>query len=127
MTDKHRNIYRDLAPHSSVDRLYILRAEGGRGLLSVKDCVDLERSNLFYYAKNNNDRLLKAANEELQLITKTDGKSKEERNNEREAAWKDKTLNAQFLRETEGMQHQRRWQWLKAGEQTESKCNKKWH
>ena len=108
MTDKHRNIYRDLPPHSSVDRLYILRTQGGRGLLSVKDCVDLERSNLFYYAKNNNDRLLKAANEELQLITKTDGKSNEERNNEREAAWKDKTLNAQFLRETEGMQHQRR-------------------
>ena len=127
MTDKHRNIYRDLPPHSSVDRLYILRTQGGRGLLSVKDCVDLERSNLFYYAKNNNDRLLKAANEELQLITKTDGKSNEERNNEREAAWKDKTLNAQFLRETEGIQHQRRWQWLKAGEQTESKCNKKWH
>ena len=127
MTDKHRNIYRDLPPHSSVDRLYILRTQGGRGLLSVKDCIDLERSNLFYYAKNNNDRLLKAANEELQLITKTDGKSNEERNNEREAAWKDKTLNAQFLRETEGMQHQRRWQWLKAGEQTENKCNKKWH
>ena len=29
---------------------------------------------------------------------------------------KEKALHGQFLRETEGMQDQRRWQWLKAGE-----------
>ena len=53
-------MHRGLHPRSSVDRLYIPRAQVGRGLLSVKDCVELERSNLFDYAANNNERLLKA-------------------------------------------------------------------
>ena len=62
---------------------YASRAQGVRGLLSVKDCVELERSNFFDYAANNNERLLKTAAEELQLRTKIDGKNKEERENER--------------------------------------------
>ena len=135
-------MHRGLYPRYSVDRLYITRAQGGRGLLSVKDCVELESLNLFDYAANNNERLLKAANEELQLRTKTDGKNKEGQENERQAASKKKTFYGQFLRETEGKQDQRRWQWQKAGDlkrETESltfaaqrisnqnKCNKKLH
>ena len=58
-------MHRGLHPCSSVDRLYIPRAQRGRGLLSVKDCVELERSNLIDYAENNNERLLKAETEEL--------------------------------------------------------------
>ena len=71
-------MHRRLHPCSSVDKLYIPRAQGGRGLLSVKDCVELERSNLFDYTANNNARFLKAATEELQLRTKIDVKNKEE-------------------------------------------------
>ena len=114
-TQKLLNMHRSLHSHSSVDRLYLPRAQGGRGLLSVEDCVELERSNLFDYAANNNKRLLKAATEELQLRTNIDGKN-EERKNERHAAWKEKALHGQFLRKKEGMQDQRRWQWLKPGE-----------
>ena len=109
-------MHRGLHPRSSVDRLYIPRVQGGRGLLSVKDCVELERSNLFDYAANNSKRLLKTATEELQLRTKINGKNKEERENEIQAARKEKAMHGQFLRETEGMQDQRRWQWFKAGE-----------
>ena len=71
-------MHRGLHPRSSVDRLYIPRVQGGRGLLSVKDCVELERSNVFDYAANNSERLLKTATEELQLRTKINGKNKEE-------------------------------------------------
>ena len=85
-------------------------------MLSFKDCVELERSNLFGYAANNNERLLKVATEELQLRTKIDGKNKEERENERLATWKEKALHGQSLRETEGMQDQKKWQWQKTGE-----------
>ena len=73
------NMHRGLHPRSSVDRLYIQRAQGGRGLLSAKDCVELERSNLFDYATNNKARLPKAVTEELQLRTKIYGKNEEER------------------------------------------------
>ena len=72
-TRKLLNMHRGLHPRSSVDRLYIPRAQGGRGLLSVKDCA---RSNLFDYTANNNERLLKATTEELQLRTKIDGQNK---------------------------------------------------
>ena len=47
-------------------------------LWSVKDCVELERSNLFDCDVNNIERFLKAATEELQVRTKTDMKNKEE-------------------------------------------------
>ena len=62
------------------------RAHTGRRLLSDKDCVELERFNLLDYAANNNERLLKAATEELKLRTKIDGKNKKEGENERQAA-----------------------------------------
>ena len=71
-------MHRGLHPCSSVDKLYITRAQGSRGLLSVRDCVELERSNLFDYAANSNERLLKVPTEELQLRTKIDGQNKEE-------------------------------------------------
>ena len=85
-TRKSVNMHRGLHPRSSVDRLSIPRAHVGRGLLSDKDCVELERSNLFDYTANNSERLLKAATEELQLKTKIDGKNKKERENERQPA-----------------------------------------
>ena len=109
-TQKLLNMQRGLHPRSSVDRLYLARAWGGRGLLSVKNCVELERSNLFDYAAKNNERLLKAAAEELQVRTNINGKNKDKRENERQAGWKEKALHGQFLRETEGTQDQRRWQ-----------------
>ena len=34
-------IYGALHPKSDVDRLYIPRKEGGRGLISIEDCVEL--------------------------------------------------------------------------------------
>ena len=76
---KSLNIHRGSHIRSSVDRLYIPLAQVSKGLLSVKDCAELERSSLFDYAANSNERLLKAETEEVQLRTKTDGKNKEER------------------------------------------------
>ena len=40
-TRKLFTIYGALHPKSDVDRLYIPRKEGGRGLISIEDCVDL--------------------------------------------------------------------------------------
>ena len=34
-------MYGVLHPKSDVDRLYIARNEGSRGLISIKDCVEL--------------------------------------------------------------------------------------
>ena len=34
-------------PQSDTDRLYIPRMKGGRGLLSIADCVETEEQNLY--------------------------------------------------------------------------------
>ena len=98
------NLHRGLHPCSSVDRLYIPRTQGVRWMLSVKNCVELERSNLYNYAANSNKRLLTAATGELQLKTNIDEENEEEQNNERQAAWKEKVLHGQFQRGTDWMQ-----------------------
>ena len=48
-TRKLLTIYWALHPKSDVDRLYIPRKEGGRGLISMKDCVDLAIRGLEVY------------------------------------------------------------------------------
>ena len=40
-TKKLFTIYGALHPKADVDRLYIARKEGGRGLIFTKDCVEL--------------------------------------------------------------------------------------
>ena len=40
-TRKIINMYKALHPRDSVERLYLPREKGGRGLISVEDCIDL--------------------------------------------------------------------------------------
>ena len=39
-------MYGGLHPRSKVERLYLLRSEGGKGLVSIEDCVSDERKSL---------------------------------------------------------------------------------
>ena len=89
-TQKWLNMYRGLHPRFSADRFYIPRAQGDKGLLSVKECDELERSKLSDYAASNNERVLKIAKID-------DGKNKEDRENERQAAWKEKELHLEQM------------------------------
>ena len=50
-----------LDPRSNVDRLYIPRGEGGRGLLSVEDTVNLAKLRLQEYVKMSDEMLVSAA------------------------------------------------------------------
>ena len=54
-------IYGALHPKSDVDRLYIPRKEGGRGLISIKDCVELAIRGLEVYVHGCEERLIQAA------------------------------------------------------------------
>ena len=51
------------APHpkSNVDRLYISRKEGGRGLCSIEDTIETSKIGLESYITVTNERLLSAA------------------------------------------------------------------
>ena len=53
--------YGALHPKSDVGRLYIPRKEGGRGLISIEDCVELAIRGLEVYVYGIEERLLQAA------------------------------------------------------------------
>ena len=60
-TRKLFTIYEALHPKSDVDRLYIPRKEGGRGLISIEDCVELAIRGLEGYVHASEERLIQAA------------------------------------------------------------------
>ena len=53
-------IYGALHAKSDVDRLYIPRKEGGRGLIFFKDCVDSAIRGLEVYVHGGKERLMQA-------------------------------------------------------------------
>ena len=54
-------MYGALYPESDVDRLYISRKEGGRGLISIEDCAELAIRGLKVYVHGSDERLIQAA------------------------------------------------------------------
>ena len=60
-TRKLFTIYRALHPKSDVHRLYIPRKQGGRGLISIEDCVELAIRGLEVYVHGSEERLILSA------------------------------------------------------------------
>ena len=54
-------MYQALHPRSNVDRLYLSRCEGGKGLVSLEECVIAEKRSLGQYLKMNEDEWLRSA------------------------------------------------------------------
>ena len=57
-TRKLFTIYGALHPKSDVDRLYIPRKEGGRGLISTEDCAELAIRGLEVYVHGSEEILI---------------------------------------------------------------------
>ena len=58
-TRKVLSMYQALHPRSNVDGLYFPRSEGGKGLLSLEECVNAENRFLGQYLKTNEDEWLR--------------------------------------------------------------------
>ena len=54
-------MYVALHPKSDVGRLYIPRRKGGRGLISIEDCVELGIKGLEVYVHGSEERLIQAS------------------------------------------------------------------
>ena len=100
-TRKIITMYGGLHPRSNVQWLYLPRSEGGRGLVSLDDCVNDERENLALYALRSNEKLTIAATTELKLEKFINVQNSKERKKQRLIEWKEKALHGQFLREAE--------------------------
>ena len=57
-TRKLFTIYGALHPKSDIDTLYIPRKKGGRGLISIEDCVELAIRGLEVYVHGSEERLI---------------------------------------------------------------------
>ena len=60
-TRKFFTMYGALHPKSDVDRLFIPRKEGGRGLISIQDCVELAIRGLEEYVHGSEEILIQTA------------------------------------------------------------------
>lgn len=116
-TRKLLTIYGAHHPKGSVDRLYIERGKGGRGLMSVEECIDRESSALGKYIKDHSDELMRQV--WLSGIIKEARDPEEfktEQQEVRRARWREKPLPGQYLRQMEDIQSKESWNWLRSGD-----------
>ena len=114
--------------NSDVDRLYLKRKDGGRGLISVVDCVRMEEENLMEYAATSAEWMLQKV---VQHGIVKDGpvpaipyKARVEA--ERKERLEAKPLHGRFFRGTKSdangnaIAGSRSWEWVRSGYMTKS-------
>ena len=108
-TRKLMTMHRVLHPQAGEDRLYIKRAEGGRGMISVEDSVEIETNSLHQYIVESKEKLPKAVKDEGIL---GEGMSKEDVAEKRRNQYKEKPLHGQYVRSTEEIRDHKSWNFV---------------
>ena len=94
-------MYGGLHLRSNVERLYLKREDGGRGLIRVSDCIADERNSLGLYVRDSSEKFIMFAKTELKLTEYIEHGLEKIRTERRNNSWHEKTLHGQFIRETE--------------------------
>ena len=115
-TRKLFTIYGGLHPKSDVDRLYIPRKDGGRGLIAIEDCVELAVRGLEVYVHGSEERLLQAARGDREDGLEAASVLKKAKKEKRLQDWEEKSLNGQHLRQTKEVRSEQSWVWLQNGD-----------
>ena len=104
-------------PQSDVDRLYLPRKEGGRGLISIEDCIRGTETGLHSYVSNSMEPFLKQVSKS-NILKNPEGENslsyKKRRKNEREDKFNGKVLHSQFAKAT-NFKDEKSWEWLRKG------------
>ena len=87
-----------LHPKSDVDRLYIPRKEGGRGLISIENCVELAIRGLQVYVHRSEQILIQTARGDKIDGLEAASVLKRSKKEKRLEDWKEKVLHGQYLR-----------------------------
>ena len=118
-TGKTRNIMtskRSLHPRSSVEKLYMKRKEGGRGLISVEDYITSESTGLYDYMKESKEDMLSGALVENVI---EEGDTKEEftkrKRDGRKKTLHEGKLQGQFVEKTSNIAHMFSGKWIRNG------------
>ena len=90
-TRKLMTMHKALHPRDDVDRIYVSRKEGGRGLASIEDSVDASIQRLDYYIEKYEGGLITA------IRNNTDN-TIDNRMTKTRKKWEEKQLNGRFKR-----------------------------
>ena len=98
----------------SVDRLYIKRKEGGRGLISIEECVRKEEKSMCKYVKESEEWMLKVIGKDMSEDENGEEYSKRVMS-ERKQRLKEKKIHGRYLEDMKVTGTDRTWQWLQGG------------
>ena len=123
-TRKLITMHQGMHPRSDVDRIYVERERGGRGLMSIEDTVNYERHSLKRYTETSDVVMIRKAGEIIKSNSEEDrSEYRCQQKKSRLDSWTNKPMNGQHLRQTKEDMAKESWQWLKRGSlkrQTES-------
>ena len=102
-------MHKALHPRDNVDRLYVSRKEGERGLASIEDSVDASIQRLEDYIEKHERGLITA------LRNNTDNTIDNRMTIIREQKWEEKQLYGHFKRLINNISHDKTWNWLRKG------------
>ena len=108
-TRKLMTMHKALHPRDDVDRLYVYRKEGGRGLTSIEDSVDASIQRLEDYIEKHERELITA------IRNDTDNTIDNKMTTTRKQKWEEKQLYGRFKRLINNISHQKTWTWLRKG------------
>ena len=108
-TRKLMTMHKALHPRDDVDRLYVSREEGGRGLASIEDTVDASIQRLENYIEKHERELTTT------IRNDTDNTIDERMTTTRKQKWEEKQLYGRFKRLINNISHQKTWTWLRKG------------
>ena len=101
-TRKMMTMHEVLHPKSDVDRVYLPKQRGGRGLISCEMCVKTEENNRAWYVRNLKERLMEVVRK-TKILNSEGAKEKNEFKQDRQNAalnrWTEKKkMHGQFTR-----------------------------
>ena len=116
-TRKLMTIHEALHPKSDVDRIYVPRGNGGRGLISCEGCIRAEENSLGWYINHSPEQLLQLTKDWKVIETESciePHEFKKVAMDELRNAWREKKMYGQFVREiTDDIDVTKSWNWLR--------------
>ena len=101
-------MHKALHPRDDVDRLYVPRTEGGRGLTSTEDSVDTVIWLKDFIEKHEEGVITATRND-------TDNMMASRMTGTRKQKWKEKQLYERFKQLINNISHDKAWKWLRKG------------
>lgn len=115
-TRKILSLNRAVHKRSNVNRLYLPRKMGGRGLQGIENIVGAECASLCEYLHESNESMLmEARNEGVIKDTECLKDYKERIRAEHLAGWREKALHGRTYQAIEGFADPESWRWLRQG------------